>query len=167
MLETLHSQTRTLWRYAFALSRNHADADDLVQETLAKAIASADSFRAGGDLRAWLFGILHNTFVSDQRKSARRARALSFLENTAAEADSPSEQERHVEADRTLRLLGRLSPDQQSALVLIAIEGMSYEKAAESLGIPAGTLMSRLARGREQLRRLVHNDRSRPLRVVR
>ena len=167
MLEKLHTQTRSLWRYAFVLCHNHADADDLVQETLKKAIASAHTFKTGGDLRAWLFGILHNTFVSDQRKLARRARALSFLESTATEMDSTSEQERRVEAEKTLRMLGRLSPDQQAALVLIAIEGMSYEDAAETLGIPMGTLMSRLARGRERLRQLIHNDPSNPLRVVR
>lgn len=167
MIDELHAHITSLRRYAYVLCRNHADADDLVQETLVKAIARADTYRSGKDLRAWLFGILHNTFVSDKRQYARRARAATFLENTAQEPDTTSDPEKHLEAEGTLRMLSRLTPDQQAALILIAVEGLSYDEAAEVLDVPVGTLMSRLARGREQLRRLVRGHDPSPLRAVR
>lgn len=156
MVDELHHYVADLRRYAFVLCGNAPDADDLVQETLLKAIASADTYRPGGSLRAWLFGILHNTFVSHRRQFARRARAAAFLESLEALPDDPTpEQERYVEARQTLNLFARLSDEQRSALLLIAIDGMSYEEAAEALNVPVGTLMSRLARGRERLRRLM------------
>lgn len=167
MLEDLPVHIASLRRYAFVLCRNHADADDLVQESLMKAIAAADTYRTGKDLRAWLFSILHNTFVSGKRRYARRARAARFLESTLGEAGIPADQEKHVEAQHTLNMLSRLTPDQQSVLVLIAVEGLSYAEAAEALDVPIGTLMSRLARGREELRRLVSDVRGRPLKAVR
>lgn len=158
MKDELHSQIASLRRYAFVLCRNRSDADDLVQDTLLKAIASAHTYRKGRSLRAWLCGILHNTFVSHRRQYARRARAAAFLESLSGDAGSAAEQERYIEAKQTLTMLGRLTPDQQSAITLIAIEGFSYAEAAESLDIPVGTLMSRLSRGREQLRRLMAGD---------
>jgi len=148
------------------LCRNHADADDLVQESLTKAIAAADTYQAGRDLRAWLFSILHNTFVSHKRQYARRARAARFLDATLQEADIQPVQEKHVEAQHTLNMLSRLTPQQQSVLVLIAVEGLSYAEAAEALDVPIGTLMSRLARGREELRRLVAGNNGNPLKAV-
>jgi RNA polymerase sigma-70 factor (ECF subfamily) len=79
----------------------------------------------------------------------------------------PPVQEKHVEAQHTLNMLSRLTPEQQSVLVLIAAEGLSYAEAAEALDIPIGTLMSRLARGREELRRLVADRNSSQLKAVR
>lgn len=167
MIDDLHAHIASLRRYAFVLCRNHADADDLVQESLVKAIAAADTYQSGKDLRAWLFSILHNTFVSHKRQFARRARAARFLDATLREAGVPPAQEKHVEAQHTLNMLSRLTPEQQSVLVLIAVEGLSYAEAAEALDIPIGTLMSRLARGREELRRLVAGSKSSQLKAVR
>lgn len=167
MIDDLHAHITSLRRYAYVLCRNRTDADDLVQETLTKAIAAAHTYRTGGDVRAWLFGILHNTFLSHRRQYAQRARAATFLNTTAEEPSTPPRQEKHVEAHQTLRMLSRLTPDQQSALILIAVEGLSYEEAAGILDVPVGTLMSRLARGREQLRRLVTDDRASRLKAVR
>lgn len=167
MLEDLPVHIAGLRRYAHVLCRNHADADDLVQEALVKAIEAADSYRPGRDLRAWLFSILHNTFVSKKRHYARRARAARFLEATLRDTGVPDDQEKHVEAQHTLNMLSRLPPERQSVLVLIAVEGFSYAEAAEALDLPIGTLMSRLARGREELRRLVSDDRGRTLKAVR
>jgi len=158
MIDDLQFQIASLRRYALVLCRNPADADDLVQESLMKAIGAADTYRAGKDLRAWLFSILHNTFVSQKRQYARRARAARFLNETLRQPDVPPVQEKHVEAQHTLNMLSQLAPEQQSVLVLIAVEGLSYGEAADALDIPIGTLMSRLARGREQLRRLVTDD---------
>jgi RNA polymerase sigma factor (sigma-70 family) len=167
MIDDLHAHITSLRRYAYVLCRNRTDADDLVQETLTKAIAGAHTYRAGGDLRAWLFGILHNTFLSHRRQYAQRARAATFLNAPTEEPSAPSRQEKQLEAHQTLRMLSRLTPDQQSALILIAVEGLSYEEAASVLGVPVGTLMSRLARGREHLRGLVSDERTNRLKAVR
>lgn len=167
MREDLSIHIASLRRYAYVLCRNRADADDLVQESLTKAIAAADSFRAGRNLRAWLFSIMHNTFVSTKRQYARRARAARFLQSTLREVGVPPNQEAHVETQHTLNMLSRLAPEKQSVLVLIAVEGLSYAEAASALDIPIGTLMSRLARGREELRKLVSDVRGRQLKAVR
>jgi RNA polymerase sigma-70 factor, ECF subfamily len=167
MIEDLHSHITSMRRYAYVLCRNHADADDLVQEALTKAIAAADTYRPGRNMRAWLFSILHNTFVSHRRQFARRARAANFLDAVLGDASTPPNQEQHVEVQDTLRMLSRLTPNQQSVLILIAVEGLSYEEAAEALGIPIGTLMSRLARGREQLRKMSGDNGPSQLKAVR
>lgn len=167
MIEDLHFHIASLRRYAFVLCRNHADADDLVQESLMKAISAARTYKSGRDLRAWLFSIMHNTFVSNERQFARRARAARFLDTMARDGGVSAAQEKHVEARDTLNMLSRLPPDRQSALVLIAVEGLSYAEAADALDIPTGTLMSRLARGREELRRLVNDEKTSKLKAVR
>ena len=167
VIDELHSHILSLRRYAYVLCRNHADADDLVQETLTKAIAAAHTYRSGNNLRSWLFGILHNTFISERRQFARRVRAAKFLDTMLQEPSAPPSQEEQVEVQHTLRLLSRLTPNQQSALTLIALEGLSYEEAAKILDIPIGTLMSRLARGRERLRRMQGDGGPSQLKAVR
>jgi RNA polymerase sigma-70 factor (ECF subfamily) len=167
MIDDVELHIASLRRYAHMLCRNSADADDLVQEALTKALAAAHTYRSGKDLRAWLFSILHNTFVSQKRQYARRARAARFLDATSGEPETPENQEKHVEARDTLLMMSRLTPDQQSVLLLIAVEGYSYAEAAEVLDIPIGTLMSRLARGREMLRQLMSGEKRNQLRVVR
>lgn len=166
MIDDLHAHVVSLRRYAYVLCRNESDADDLVQETMLKAIAAADTYRPGNGLRPWLFTILHNTFLSHRRQFARRARAATFLDAAFPET-TPADQEEHVDAQKTINSLSKLTPDQQAALLLIAVEGLAYEEAADVLGIPVGTLMSRLARGREQLRRLVGDEGSKRLKAVR
>lgn len=166
MIDELQVHITSLRRYAWLLCGNHADADDLVQECLVKAIAAAHTYKPGRNLRAWLFSILHNTFVSQKRQYARRARASRFIEKALKDAQVPANQEKHIEAENTLSMLSYLTPDQQSVLVLIAVEGMSYAEAAEALDIPIGTLMSRLARGRERLRRLVNGEKPSQLKSV-
>ena len=167
MIDELELHIASLRRYAWMLCGNHADADDLVQESLVKAIAAAHTYKPGQNLRAWLFSILHNIFVSQKRQYARRARATRFISSRLRESEVPANQEKHVEAENTLAMLSNLTPDQQSVLVLIAVEGLSYAEAAESLGVPIGTLMSRLARGREELRRLVSGEKPGQLKAVR
>ena len=166
MIDELELHIASLRRYAWVLCGNHADADDLVQECLVKAIATAHTYERGRSLRAWLFSILHNTFVSERRQFARRARASRFIDSSLKESRVPANQEKYVEAEDTLSMLSLLTPDQQSVLVLIAIEGLSYAEAAEALDIPIGTLMSRLARGREALRRLIRGDEIDQIKVV-
>lgn len=167
MLQELTCHVESMRRYAYVLCRDHHDADDLIQESLAKAIAGAHTFDEGRSLRVWLFAILHNTFISSKRQYVQRTRAAAFIDAMSDQTVVSPEQEQRVEAHHTVRMLSRLSPDQQAALNLIALEGMSYHEAAEVLGIPVGTLMSRLARGRERLRRLLEGKPSNLFKIVR
>lgn len=145
-----------LRRYARALSRNAADADDLVQETLAKAIDRAELFRPGGDLRAWLFGILHNTFISTTRSAGRRPQTV--VADTLPDPRLDPDQETRVELRRVLVALQQLPEEQRRVIVMVSIDGMTTDEAAAALGLPVGTVRSRLWRGREALRRLSRGE---------
>ncbi|AWK86499.1 sigma-70 family RNA polymerase sigma factor [Azospirillum thermophilum] len=164
----LGNQLRALRRYALALSRDRDDAEDLVQETLVRAISGAQGFRPEGDLRAWLFGILHNVHVSARRRDRVRTDSASSIE-MLAQTSIPATQPGHVELRRTIEAFATLPEEQRQVLTLVAVEGMSYQEAATVLNIPLGTLMSRLARGREALRAATDHGRRGPvsLRVVR
>jgi len=140
-----------LRRYARSLTRDESQAEDLVQDTLVRAYEGRGSFRAGGNLRGWLLSILHNTFIDARRRDAsemRRAHhAIDLMETVA-----PAEQESRVRLQQIRLAFMSLPEEQRSALHLVAIEGLSYNEAAEALGIPVGTLMSRLGRARAALR---------------
>jgi len=135
--------------FARSLSGNHDRADDLVQETLAKAIANRDKFRMGTNLHAWLVTILRNQYYSEGR---RRWREVSDAEGT--HAARLVEQPGHVarlEMIEFLAALQSLPDDQREALVLIGASGLSYEEAAEVLGTRVGTVKSRVSRARARL----------------
>ena len=145
------AQLGSLRRYARALTRNDADVEDLVQDALLRAHERRDSFRKGADLRLWLMSILHNAFVD--RVRARRAEQLR--EGTAARLAPlamAAPQDDVVRLAQIRAAFFRLPDDQRAALHLVAIEGMSYPEAAKVLGVPQGTLMSRIARARAALR---------------
>ncbi len=148
---------RSLQRYAYVLTRNHADAEDLVQETLIKALAAADSFRAGAEMRPWLFRIMHNAHVSAGRKT-RRHKAYAEKQALEEPPAQPASQVQRLEVKATLAALQRLPEHQREAVALIAFEDMSYVDAAKVVGVPLGTFMSRISRGREALRRLLDAD---------
>ncbi len=153
----------SLRRYAFALTASRQEAEDLVQDTLARAIAAAGSWRRTGSLRAWLFSIMHNAFLTGVR--AQRPRVHQPEEGDLEPAQPPPQLAR-LEVQEVLRALTRLPEPQRAAITLIALEEFSYEEAAAILGVPLGTLMSRLARGRETLRRIVNGEPRPHLRVV-
>ena len=154
-----------LRRYARALLGDRAAADDLVQDTLERAWSRLHQWRAGSDMRAWLFGIMHNLRI-DQLRRPR----LSTLSIDADEFELPT---RPTQADalelRDLEsALGHLADEQREILLLIALEEMSYADIASTLGIPIGTVMSRLSRGRERLRLIMDGQTANTrLRVVR
>lgn len=156
-----------LLRYARRLTRDGQDAEDLVQETLAAAYAKADSYQPGRSLRVWLFAILHNQFIDNRRHDAVRARPDASDTPPAA---TPALQEQSVRLREVAEALDRLSPEHQQVLHLVAVEGLSYQEAAEALAIPIGTLISRLSRARARLRALDGDEsgarRSIPLRIV-
>ncbi len=140
-----------LRRYARSLARDESQAEDLVQDTLVRAYERRGSFRPGGNLRGWLLSILHNTFIDHRRRHVAEFRRL---EQAAALADTvvPPEQESRLRLQQVQAAFTSLPDEQRAALHLVAIEGLSYQEAANALKIPVGTLMSRLGRARATLR---------------
>ena len=155
----LVEQIPRLRRYARALVGDPVQADDLVQDCLERAWRRLHLWEPGSDLRAWLFTVLHNLHVDAARKRARAPRIQS-LDSGAADPSSLPAQEDNLEIHDLAKALARLPDGQRAVLLLIGLEGMSYAEAASVLGIPVGTVMSRLHRGREQLRILMSEDLS-------
>jgi len=140
-----------LRRYARALVGERSSADDLVQDTLERAWAKLHLYRRGTDLRAWLFTVMHNVHVN-------RVRATRV--NDPLEDEMPELAQRGTQPDALLvrdldRAIARLPADQRAVLLLVTLEEMSYEEVARTLGIPIGTVMSRLSRAREKLRAMM------------
>ena len=139
--------------FARSLSGNRDRADDLVQETLAKAIANRDKYRPGTNLHAWLVTILRNQYYSEGR---RRWREVSDAEGVhAARLTEAPEHDSRMEMREFLGALQALPPDQREALILVGASGLSYEEAAEVLGTRIGTVKSRVSRARARLERLL------------
>ena len=150
-------QLGALRRYARSLARNAADAEDLVQDALVKAYERRRTFRPGGSLKAWLLSILHNTHIDRLRHAAARHQdATAPLDEL--EAATAATQDEAVRLQDIRRAFLELPEDQRAALHLVAVEDMSYQQAAEALGIPVGTLMSRISRARARLRAIDGGD---------
>ncbi len=150
-----------LRRYSRALTGGGDLADDLVQDCLARAMDRLHLFKPGSNMRAWLFSILHNQHVNNVRRSAVRPDAADLEAVVEERTGVPANQEQNLEIRDIRAGLALLPDDQRQVILLVGLEGMSYVEAAEILGIPKGTVMSRLNRGREQLRTLM-NSGSRP-----
>lgn len=149
-------------RYARHLSRNRIPVEDLVQDTMLRALSRLELWQAGTDLRAWLFTIMHNEYVNHVRRSIREASRFSEEEPNVAIGGG---QEGSVEFADLAQAFAKLPRDQQAIIRLIAIDGMSYGEAAALLGMPVGTVRSRLSRGRQRLRDLIEGRVTpRPLR---
>ena len=140
-----------LRRYARALTRNADVADDLVQDCLERALARRGLFRPQGPVRAWLFTILLNLYRNGLRTSRRRGETVA-IEDMPSEPMTPAAQPGHMALAEIARAIEALPPEQKEALLLVVLEGVSYAEAAGILGIPQGTLMSRLSRARAALR---------------
>lgn len=147
----LEPQIPGLRRYAYALTRNGETADDLVQDTLERAITRWHLRRRDASLKAWLFTIAHNLYIGEIRRSRRRGPHVGtdHLDEVAAPDGLPDQgfQQRDIWAG-----LDSLSEDQRAVLLLVAVEDLSYDDAAHVLGVPLGTVMSRLSRARERVR---------------
>lgn len=156
-----------LRRYARALLRERDAADDLVQDCLERALTRIDNWQTGESPRRWLFTIMHHLFIDGVRKAGRRGEAAMLPLDAGEALAAPAEQFGNVALREIVDALQAISPDRRAALVLVSIEGFSYAEAANMLGVPAGTLMSRIARGREELRALLDDStRRRNIRVV-
>ena len=142
-----------LRRYARALTRDTDTADDIVQDTLVRALRSEHLFH-GGDVRAWLYTILTNLNRNRLRSLARRPMLSPLEDNDAPDSAGPEGGGRDIE-----RALATLVEDQRNALLLVVLEGLSYREVAEVQGVPIGTVMSRLARARVQIKTYLDGGR--------
>jgi RNA polymerase sigma-70 factor (ECF subfamily) len=142
--------------YAIALTRSSAEADDLVQDALVRAWQFRDGFKAGSNLKAWLYKILRNTFYT---QSVRRRRTVQDVDGRlAAQLVSGPDQEWRLAYDELLVALGKLSQDTRDALLLVVAAGLTYEEAADVAGCAVGTMKSRVNRARERLAELTDFD---------
>jgi RNA polymerase sigma-70 factor (ECF subfamily) len=149
-------QIPRLRRYARALTGSREAADDLVQDTLERALRRSALFRPGGSARAWLFSIMHNLFVNGVRSAAvRRTSALLPGHEQATVQDRNHENLVMRDIGRALTLL---PAEQREVVLLVGLEDLSYQETAKIIGAPTGTVMSRLSRGRERLRALLATD---------
>lgn len=142
-----------LRRYAIALMRDRTEADDLVHDVVLRALDKLHLWREGTNMRTWLFTIMHNLHANEMR---RRSRMLDVVPMDAAPARAEAAgQESAVELSELSVAMGSLSPLHRQVLLLIGLEGMTYGEAAGVLDVPVGTVMSRLSRAREELRRKI------------
>ncbi len=150
-----------LRRYARALAGNRDDADDLVQDTLERAWAKAGLWSGVADMRAWLFSIMHNLHVDGIRRP--KVATVDLDDDTPEIPVAPTQGERLAVLDLQAAL-DQLPVEQKEIILLVALEDMAYADIAKTLGIPIGTVMSRLSRGRERLRALMEG-RADPVRL--
>jgi RNA polymerase sigma-70 factor (ECF subfamily) len=151
--QDVEASVPVLRRYARALTRDAELADDLVQDTLVRALRSEHLFH-GGDLRSWLYTILTNLNRNRLRSLSRRPILTSIEDNDAPDLAGPEAGARDIE-----RALASLVEDQRAALLLVVLEGLTYREVAEVQGVPVGTVMSRLARARAQIRAFLDGER--------
>ena len=137
-----------LRRYARALAGDRIAADDLVQDTLERAWSKFHLYRRGTDLRAWLFTVMHNVYVNQ----LRALRPVAQLDEDMPELSQPARESDGLTLRDLDAAIRRLPPEQREVLLLVAVEELTYREVATAIGVPIGTVMSRLSRARERLR---------------
>lgn len=153
-----------LRRYARALSLGDVHgADDLVQQTLERALERTHLFQPDTNLRAWLFTILHNVNANNWRKLATRPYEVWDEEAPQGALTTPSAADGKLALRDMDRALAQLTDEQRKTVLLVSLEGMGYKEVSEVLNVPIGTVMSRLARGRERLKTLMGNEGKKPV----
>ena len=151
-----------LRRYARALTGDVNRADDLVQDTLERALAKLDLWQPGSDLRAWLFTLMHNLFVNQIRIKRPQE---TVMEDALDEPVSGGQMEALAARD-IHAALARLPEEQREVLLLVGLEQFGYAEAAQVLGVPTGTVMSRLSRARERMRQMLAGETAVKLKLV-
>lgn len=160
MVNLIEPMIPALRRFARALLRDRVAADDLVQDCLERAVGHWHQRRSGSNPQAWIFAILHNLAMTRLKRTARN-RPDALIET----ADDrflgvPATQEDGLRYNQLLAALQTLPDEQRAVLLLVGVEGLSYAQTAQAIGAPVGTVMSRLARGRERLRRNLSGEGS-------
>ncbi len=164
--DSLENQIPGLRRYAMALVRDPVRADDLVQDTLERALRKFALWRRGSNLRTWLFAIMHNQFHNQLRHERVVIRVETAYTASGEHTPSGSIQEGELHARELLEALDNLHPDHREVLLLVGLEELSYRETAKVLGVPLGTVMSRLSRARERLRVVLGGEAGPQLRRV-
>jgi RNA polymerase sigma factor (sigma-70 family) len=148
-----------LRRFARALARDRAEADDLAQTAIERALRARAQWRPGTRLDSWLFRILRNVWIDQARAQGRRERVFADAEAGAAVGTDPVPAiEARLDLARAAVAMARLPPEQREAIALVLIEGLGYAEAAAVLDVPLGTLTSRLLRGRAALARALAGE---------
>ena len=167
-MASFHQQLRQalpdLWRYAFALTRNREQADDLVQDCAERALRKRLLWMPGRPLKPWLMTMLLNIF-RNQYAQAQKENLVPYDEGRA-EAAVMADAEDRLELSATLRAMECLPPEQREALLAVVIGGLDYAQAARALGIAPGTLMSRISRARKKMRQFRDGPDVEPVRSV-
>ncbi len=163
--DLLIEQIPRLRRYARALTRDSGTADDLVQDCLGRAWSRQRRWQADSNLRAWLFTIMHNLYVNKIRKLKRQS-GSEPLDVREHRDPVRSGQDRAMDLRDLESGLSTLPDDQREVLVMVCLEEMSYRQVADTLAVPIGTVMSRLHRGRERLRRWMNGEHPARLRQI-
>jgi RNA polymerase sigma-70 factor (ECF subfamily) len=141
-----------LRRFARSLARDGADADDLCQAALERALKAREQWQAGTRLDAWMMRIMRNCWIDEVRARTRRAQTF-VAEEAGSDVGAEGDAELRAEMHDVDRAMGELPPEQREVIALVLVEGLAYREAAEILEIPMGTLTSRLTRGRQALAR--------------
>ncbi|GAA0746707.1 RNA polymerase sigma factor [Ideonella azotifigens] len=158
LLALVEPMVPTLRRYARALMHDPHLADDLVQDCLERVVKRWEQRRHQDDTRQWVFSIAHNLAMDWLRQQRRRGLHLAIEDVEEKEMVTPAAQEAHIRHHELLGFLDRLPHEQRSVILLVSVEDFSYAEAAKALDIPIGTVMSRLARGRERLLRAMEGE---------
>jgi len=162
----LVDQIPKLRRYARALTKDPVAAEDLVQDCLERAWTRGHLWRDRGDPRPWLFTIMHNVFVNTVRSHNRRRGEVGYELSEDLHDPRPPSQERAMNLRDLDSALQRLPGEQREVLLLVCLEEMTYQQVADVLGLPIGTVMSRLHRARERLREILYDAPVKALRRV-
>lgn len=144
----LARETPRLRRFAIAMTGSVEQGDDLVQDTLERALRKQGQRRRDSSVRAWLFTILYRLHLNQVKRRRTEQASVSAMQRSEA---TPPNQDSHVEMLNMSAALRALSPEQRDAVLLVGLEGLAYDEAARVIGVPVGTLKSRLYRGREAL----------------
>ncbi len=152
--------------YAWALLRNRQDADDLVHDCLLRALDRLHTRRPDAELKPWLFAILHNLFISRTRWARVRARTEPMNATHEATLGTAPSQESELRWKELVAAVDRLPHDQRAVVLLVTVEDMSYAEVAKVLDVPVGTVVSRLSRARERLRRALDGEPAGPARSM-
>ncbi len=154
-----------LRRYAQALVKGHSVmAEDLVQDSLERALARSHQFREGTDLRAWLFTIMHNVYANQVRRISNGPDFVELpntIDKMAANTSTSKLELRDLQ-----QAISELPLEQRKILLLVTLEGLPYKQVADMLGIPVGTVMSKLSRTRQHVRKQTHRDNASHLRRI-